>query len=293
MAQEISHAKIPPMKNSDLQKIANRLRVTALEMICAAQSGHPGGSLSAMDILVALYFGGILKHDPKKPLDPKRDFFVLSKGHASAALYALLAERGYFSKKELWKFRQANSNLQGHPTPHTPGVEVATGSLGQGLSFSVGLALGSPKQHVFTLLGDGELQEGQVWEAAMAAPHFKLKNLTAIIDHNRLQIDGPNAEVMEVRPIADKFASFGWEVVKINGHNFTEILRELKKAKSSTKPVAIIAETIKGKGAPAAENRFEYHGVPLSCDELDNAKKHLGAQYRISKRVNLIPVATP
>ncbi len=263
------------MNNQALQKLANQLRIAALEMICGANSGHPGGSLSAMDILTAIYFGGVLKHNPKKPLDPKRDFFVLSKGHASAALYAILAERGYFAKKELSKFRQVSSNLQGHPTPHTPGVEVASGSLGQGLSFSVGLALANPKQHVFTLLGDGETQEGQVWEAAMAAPHFGCKNLTAIIDHNRLQIDGPNTEVMSIEPIGEKFKIFGWKVVQINGHNFTELLRELKKAKTSNKPTAIIAETVKGKGAPAAEGKFEYHGVPLSCDELKEAKESL------------------
>ncbi|MBU1089296.1 transketolase [Patescibacteria group bacterium] len=263
------------MKIEKLQKIANQLRVEALEMICGAKSGHPGGSLSAMDILVALYFGGILKHNPKQPEDPKRDFFVLSKGHASAALYAVLAERGFFPKKELAGFRRINSNLQGHPTPRTPGVEVATGSLGQGLSFSVGLALAKPQSHVFTLLGDGEIQEGQVWEAAMAAPHFRLSNLTAIVDRNRLQIDGAIAEVMKVAPVAEKFRSFGWRVVEINGHDFTEILRELRNSKNSKKPTAIIAETVKGKGAPAAEGKFEYHGMPLSPEELVAARQNL------------------
>ncbi len=263
------------MKNSELQTLANQLRITALEMICGAKSGHPGGSLSAMDLLVALYFGEILKHDPRNPNDPERDFFVLSKGHASAALYAVLAERGFFDKAELAKFRQINSNLQGHPTPHTPGVEVASGSLGQGLSFSVGLALAKPTQHVFTLLGDGELQEGQNWEAIMSAAHFKLKNLTAIVDHNRLQIDGSTDEVMRVDPIGAKFASFGWEVVEIDGHNFAEILHALAQAKTAKKPTAIIAHTTKGKGAPVAENNFAFHGTPLSCDELVEAKKNL------------------
>ena len=261
------------MKIENLQKIANKLRITTLEMICAANSGHPGGSLSAMDILTALYFGGILKHSSKNPNNPRRDFFVLSKGHASAALYSVLAERGFFAKKELLKFRQINSNLQGHPTPRTPGVEVATGSLGQGLSFSIGLALANPQQHVFTLLGDGEIQEGQAWEAAMAAPHFKLGNLTAIVDRNQLQIDGAIAEIMEVGSVAEKLQSFGWQAVEINGHNFTEILRELKNSKASKKPTAIIANTIKGKGAPAAEGKFEYHGVALSCDELKAFKR--------------------
>ena len=263
------------MKTTELRTLANHLRITTLEMICGAKSGHPGGSLSAIDIIVALYFGGILKHNPKKPLDPKRDFFVLSKGHASAALYAVLAERGFFPKKALGKFRQVNANLQGHPTPHTPGVEVASGSLGQGLSFSVGLALANPKQNIFTLLGDGELQEGQNWEAAMSATHFGCKNLTAIIDHNRLQIDGPTKEVMRIEPLGKKFESFGWRTVEIDGHNFTHILRELKKAKSSKKPTAIIAKTVKGRGAPVAENNFEFHGKPLSCEELAAAKANL------------------
>ncbi len=264
------------MKNSELQKLANRLRIVTLEMICRAKSGHPGGSLSAMDILVALYFGGILKMNPKKPLDSNRDFFILSKGHASAALYAVLAERGFFAKKELAKFRQINSNLQGHPTPRTPGVEVASGSLGQGLSFSVGLALAKPKNHVFTLLGDGELQEGQNFEAAMSAAHFGCKNLTAIVDHNRLQIDGSTDKVMRVDPIGKKFESFGWRVVEINGHDFEEVLRELKKAKTSKKPTAIVANTTKGKGAPCAENNFAFHGTPLSSEQLNEARANLG-----------------
>jgi len=263
------------MKNSDLSKIANRLRITALEMISAAKSGHPGGSLSAIDILVALYFGGILKHFPKKPNDPKRDFFVLSKGHASAAFYAVLAERGFFPKKEFAGFRQINSNLQGHPTPRTPGVEVATGSLGQGLSFSVGLALANSHRNIFTLLGDGELQEGQNWEAAMSATHFGLKNLTAIIDRNRLQIDGTTKNIMTVDPVGEKFKSFGWQVVEIDGHDFGTILRELRNAKISKKPTAIIANTVKGKGAPCAEGKFEFHGTPLSTDQLAETKASL------------------
>ena len=263
------------MKNSELEKIANRLRITTLEMISAANSGHPGGSLSAMDLLVAIYFGEILRHFPKKPNDPRRDYFILSKGHASAALYSVLAERGFFPKKELAKFRQINSNLQGHPTPHTPGVEVATGSLGQGLSFSVGLALANPARKVFTLLGDGELDEGQNWEAAMSAAHFGCGNLTAIVDRNRLQIDGPTAEVMSLESVAAKFASFGWRTVEIDGHNFAEILRELRAADNSKKPTAIIARTVKGRGAPCAENKFEFHGVPLSADQLAEAKANL------------------
>ena len=266
------------MKNSKLARLANRLRIDTLEMICGAKSGHPGGSLSAMDILVALYFGGILKHFPKNPDNPRRDFFILSKGHASAAFYSVLAERGFFPKKWLTEFRKINSNLQGHPTPHTPGVEVASGSLGQGLSFSVGLALAHPRRNVFVLLGDGELQEGQNWEAAMSAGHFGLGNLIAIVDRNQLQIDGATREVMTVKPVGAKFESFGWRVAEIDGHDFAEILRELKKAKETRrtkKPTAIIARTIKGKGAPCAENNFMFHGQPLSAEQLAEAKANL------------------
>lgn len=265
---------------SSLAKIANRLRLTTLQAIHSAGSGHPGGSLSCLDILTAIYFGGVLKHNPKKPNDPERDYFILSKGHASGALYTVLAERGYFAKTELKKFRQVNANLQGHPTPKTPGVEVATGSLGQGLSFSVGLALGvrldRKKNQIFTLLGDGELQEGQVWEAAMSAGHYKLANLTAIVDNNALQIDGSNDEVMTVRPIDAKFVAFGWKVIKIDGHNLNEILKALKKAKQAkNKPTLILAQTVKGKGAPMAEGKYEYHGVPLSAEEIQEVAAHL------------------
>ncbi len=266
-----------------LAKTANKLRISALETISGASSGHPGGSLSCLDILTALYCGGMLKHNPKKPSDLKRDYFILSKGHASAALYAVLAERGYFPMKELKKFRQVNSLLQGHPTTHIPGVEVAGGSLGQGLSYSVGLALGlkldKKKNHIFTLLGDGELQEGQVWEAAMSAAHYRLNNLTAIVDNNQLQIDGANREVMTVDPIAAKFKAFGWQVIEIDGHNLTQILAALKKSKQAkTKPILILAKTVKGKGAPMAEGNFKYHGVPLSAEEMREVKDHLASK---------------
>lgn len=265
----------------NLLRRANQLRFTALEMIHAANSGHPGGALSCLDILTALYFGGILKHDPRKPNDPRRDFFVLSKGHASAALYAVLAARGFFPKKDLAGFRQLGSHLQGHPTPKTPGVEVATGSLGQGLSFAVGLALAarldrSKQNHTFVLLGDGELQEGQVWEAAMAAAHFRLGSLTAIVDRNYLQIDGSVTEVMNVASVAEKFRAFGWKVKEIDGHNLRQIVAALKSAKTSrTKPVMIVAKTVKGRGAPAAEGNFAYHGTPLSAAEMREAAAHL------------------
>lgn len=261
---------------SKLRQIANQLRLTALEMITAAQSGHPGGSLSCLDLLTTIYFGGFLRHFPKAPDSPKRDFCVLSKGHASAALYALLAKRGFFPATELKKFRQLNTHLQGHPTPKTPGVEVATGSLGQGLSFSNGLAVAQPRRKVFVLLGDGELQEGQVWEAAMAASHFKLGNLTALIDANSLQIDGPTAEILQVEPILKKFQAFGWQGLKINGHKFPEIIQALEASqKPRSQPFCLVAQTIKGYGAPAAEGNSEFHGKPLSQAELAEATQKL------------------
>lgn len=267
----------------ELAKIANRLRITALRMIHAAGSGHPGGSLSCIDILTALYFGGILRHNPKQPDDPMRDHCILSKAHASAALYAVLGERGFFDTKEFDSFRQVSSLLQGHPNQHVPGVEVAGGSLGQGLSVATGLALAArldkKDNHTFVILGDGELQEGQVWEAAMTAAHYGLGNLTAIIDNNKLQIDGANNDVLRVTPIDEKFRAFGWEVVMINGHNLTEIVAALQNAKQPrVKPLIIIADTVKGKGAPMAEGNYKYHGVPLSADEMREVEHHLTAQ---------------
>lgn len=267
---------------SSLAKTANRLRLVALDMICGAKSGHPGGSLSALDIMTALYFGGHLKHNPKKPLDPKRDYFILSKAHASPAMYAVLGERGFFPKKEYAKFRQVSSLLQGHPNQHVPGVELAGGSLGQGLSASVGIALAQQldkkSNHVFCLMGDGELQEGQIWEAAMSAAHYGLGNLTAIVDNNNLQIDGSNSEVMQVTPIAAKFKAFGWETATIDGHNMTQIVAALKKAKKKrTKPLLIVAKTVKGKGAPMAEGNYKYHGAPLTAEEMAEVRGHLKA----------------
>jgi len=268
---------------TSLAKLANQLRLDALQMIHDANSGHTGGSLSCIDIITALYCGGFLNHNPKKLTDPKRDFFSLSKAHASPAIYAVLAERGFFPKKELKSFRQVNSLLQGHPNQHVPGVEVAGGSLGQGLSIAAGTAMGlltaGKKNRVFCVMGDGELQEGQIWEAAMTAAHYKLGNLTAFVDNNTLQIDGDNDEVMRVTPIAAKFRSFGWEVMTIDGHNMSQIVDALKKAKKARKaPLLILAKTVKGKGAPMAEGNYAYHGAPLNAEEMKTTKKHLAAK---------------
>jgi len=267
---------------SQLQKIANGLRIDLLKMIFVASSGHPGGSLSIIDVLTVLFFGGILKHDPKNPKWEKRDFFILSKGHASSALYAVLAKQGYFPQEELLKFRKVSSLLQGHPSTHIPGIDVATGSLGQGLSVGVGVALGlkqdQKSNRVYVAIGDGETQEGQIYEAASAATHYKLDNLCAIIDHNNLQIDGPTCEVMNLGNLAKKWEAFGWKVLEIDGHNFEQILKAFNSAQEiKGQPTLILANTIKGKGAPCAENNFQYHGKPLSEKEMEETLKALNS----------------
>jgi transketolase len=249
-------------------------------MIGTAGSGHPGGSLSAADILTALYFS-VMQLDPADPSWPERDRFVLSKGHAAPALYAVLAERGYFPVEELKGLRRLGSILQGHPDmKSTPGVEASTGSLGQGLSFAVGLAaaakLDGAPWRVYVVLGDGELQEGQVWEAAMAAAHFGLDNLTAIVDNNGLQIDGPVEKVMSIEPVADKWRAFGWQVTNIDGHDFGQILGALAQARETAgRPAVIIARTIKGRGVPFMENRAEWHGKAPSAEQLEEALRLL------------------
>lgn len=266
---------------SDLEKTSCRLRVEILKMLNTAQSGHTGGSLSAIDILTALYFRQ-LRHDPSNPLWPERDRFVLSKGHAAPALYACLAEAGYFPREDLKTLRRMGSHLQGHPDMNkTPGVEVCTGSLGQGLSQAVGLALAARLEksasRIFCLLGDGELQEGQVWEAAMAAVHYRLDNLVAIIDQNGLQIDGEVAKVMGVAPLGPKFLAYNWHVLEVDGHDIGAICQALDSAEQSKEqPTMIIARTVKGKGVPFFEHKASYHGVPPSDDELTRALEHLG-----------------
>ena len=265
----------------DLEETARGLRMEILKMLNTARSGHTGGSLSAIDVLTVLYFH-VMRHDPSNPQWEERDRFVLSKGHSAPALYACLARAGYFPGDDLTGLRRLGSHLQGHPDmKKTPGVDVCTGSLGQGLSQGVGLALASRlagrSARTFVLLGDGELQEGQVWEGAMAAGHFRLDNLCAIIDQNGLQIDGEVAKVMNVGPVGPKFLAFNWHVLEVDGHDIQAIARALEEAeKVKEQPTLIIARTVKGKGVPFFEHKASYHGVPPSDDELVRALEHLG-----------------
>lgn len=265
-----------------LKEIAGRLRLDIIEMLHEAGSGHPGGSLSAIDIVTALYFG-VMKHDPKNPGWDKRDRFILSKGHAVPALYAAMAEGGYFDRKELMTLRKLGSRLQGHPVNTLlPGIEAPTGSLGQGLSVAQGLALASKLDgdafHVFCMLGDGESQEGQVWEAAMSAPKFGLDNLTVFLDYNHGQIDGPVKDVMDIEPVADKWKAFRWNVLSIDGHDMKQILGAIDEAKSvKGKPTLIIANTVKGKGVSFMEHQISWHGAAPNKDQTDKALEELRA----------------
>ena len=254
------------MNREKLKDIAQAIRVDIIEMLETAKSGHPGGSLSIADILTVLYFEEMnINVEESKWED--RDRLVLSKGHAAPALYSALAERGYFPKEELKSLRKFKSILQGHPDmKKTPGVDMSTGSLGQGLSVANGIALSGKLDkkdyRVYTIIGDGELQEGQIWEAAMSTAHYKLDNLTAFVDLNGLQIDGSNEEVMNVSPVDKKFEAFGWNVLVINGHNLEEIKEAIGKAKEvKGKPTAIIAKTVKGKGVSFMENQASWHGT--------------------------------
>ena len=266
----------------ELNGVANRLRRRTIEMICRAGSGHPGGSLSAADILAALYFR-VLRIDPARPNWEDRDRFILSKGHAAPIYYATLMERGYFSEEVLSTYGQIDSCLQGHPDMHTPGVDMSSGSLGQGLSAAVGMALGARLKgkhlRVYALLGDGETQEGQVWEAAMAAPKFELDHLLGIIDHNRLQIDGPVDSVMPIEPIADKWRAFNWHVLEIDGHDVGEIVRACETAATlKGKPTMIIAHTVKGKGVCFMENNPDWHAKVPTDAEREKALTELSGE---------------
>jgi len=280
------------------EKTINRLELSAvkarkyiIEMLYLAKSGHPGGSLSAVDAIIALYFEH-MNIDPKDPSDPDRDRFILSKGHAAPALYSVLALRDYFSVKELKKLRCIDSMLQGHPVClYTPGVEASTGSLGHGLSFGVGVALSGrldeKSYRVFVMMGDGETNEGQVWEAAASASNYKLGNLVACIDRNFLQIDGNTEEVMRLESIEDRWRSFGWHVIEINGHDFNEILRAFNEADQfDDKPTMIILNTVKGKGVSYMENNVDFHGVApnemeynIAMEELNLVQKKLGGNH--------------
>lgn len=264
----------------ELEKIANEIRIGIIEEVYAGKSGHPGGSLSCADILTVLYFNQ-MNINPSCAKSPTRDRFVLSKGHASPALYSALAKRGYFDKKELLTFRGIDSILQGHPDmKHIPGVDMSTGSLGQGLSCANGMALASKLNsdgfRVYCLLGDGEIEEGQVWEAAMSASHYKLDNLCVIVDNNNLQIDGEITEVMSSYPIDKKFESFGFNVINVNGHDIEELIEAFNKAKTvKGKPTAIIAKTIKGKGVSFMENQASWHGKAPNEEQFNQAIEEL------------------
>ena len=263
---------------AELQRIARDVRRDIVSMTAEAGSGHPGGSLSAVELLVALYFH-VMRHRPDDPAWPERDRFIESKGHACPVLYSVLARSGYFPVEELATFRKINSRLQGHAKLGTPGVEMSSGSLGQGLSFGIGAALGARldgrDSRVYVLLGDGELNEGQVWEAAMAAPFYKLDNLTAIVDRNGVQNDRFTAEVMALEPLADRWRSFGWHVRETDGHDVAQVLDALEEARRVDGPVAIIAHTVKGKGVSFMENDPGFHGKAPSKEQAEMALREL------------------
>jgi len=267
----------------ELQEIAKKIRVDIIEMLEKSQSGHPGGSLSAVEILTALYFKE-MKIDTDNPRWEDRDRFVLSKGHATPAIYGTLAERGFFPKAELDQFRKISSMLQGHPDMKgIPGIDMTTGSLGQGLAAANGMALAGKLDNkdyrVYSIIGDGECQEGLIWEAAMLAAHYKLDNLTVFLDHNGLQIDGKNEDIMNIEPIDEKFKAFGWNVLMIDGHSFDQIFEALEKAKTTKdKPTMIIAKTFKGKGVSFMENQVGWHGKAPSAEEASKAIKEIGGK---------------
>lgn len=261
------------MNTFELKNVSKNVRKSIIEEIYSAKTGHPGGSLSEADILTVLYFDK-MNIDPNNPKWEDRDRLILSKGHSAPALYTVLAEKGYFPKENLKTLRKFGSMLQGHPDMKvTPGVDMSTGSLGQGLSVANGIALAAKLDKkdykIYVILGDGEVQEGQVWEAAMSSAQYKLDNVIAILDHNGLQIDGCNDEVMSISPIDEKFAAFGWKVIKIDGHDIEAIGGAIEEAKlAQDKPTIIIAETIKGKGVSFMENQVGWHGKAPNLDQM-------------------------
>jgi transketolase len=267
----------------ELQRYATVLRIHCVRMLAVAKSGHLDSSLSAADIVAALYYR-VLRHDPNRMDWPERDRFVLSKGHAAPIQYAALAEHGYFPTKDLMGLRQIGSHLQGHPDmTRTPGVEVSTGSLGQGLSMSVGICLAlrldglDETAHVFTVLSDGDCQEGETWEGAMSAAHFQIPNLTAIVDYNHLQTDGTTEEVMDTGDVRAKFESFGWDSVEIDGHDMSAIVEALERSRTLDRPAAIVCQTKKGRGVSFMEGRFGFHGKPPSQEQAEEALEELEA----------------
>ncbi len=264
---------------TSLKKVAFQIRETILKMTNKAGSGHPGGSLSAVEILISLY-AYKMKYDPKNPKWEGRDFLFISKGHTTPVVYAVLAQYGFFGKEELSTFRQLGSRLQGHVHQKVPGIEFNTGSLGHGLSVANGAALGAKllkkDTKVFCLLGDGELQEGSNWEAAMTASHFKIDNICAIVDYNKVQENGPVEQIKSLEPLAKKWESFGWKAVEVDGHNFDEIFKALDDFdKCKDKPFVIIAHTIKGKGVSFMEGNRDWHGKAPNNEQLDKALKDL------------------
>lgn len=265
----------------ELEEKIRRFRVEIVKMIYNAQSGHPGGSLSAVDILTCLYFHQ-MKIKPENPSWENRDRFILSKGHAAPVLYVILAELGYFPKENLSTLRQIGSILQGHPDMRkTPGVEISTGSLGNGLSIGIGMALSAKLSkkdyHIYVLVGDGECDEGGIWEAAMAAAKYKLDNLTTVCDFNRMQLDGPTDEIMPLDSLPEKWNAFNWSVIQINGHKTNEILKALDEANQiKDKPTIIVAHTTKGKGVSFMENKFQWHGKAPNREEYKIALQELG-----------------
>ena len=271
------------MNTAELSCICKQVRRDIINMTANAGSGHPGGSLSATELMTTLFFRQ-MRIDPKNPKDPNRDRFVLSKGHSAPCYYAVLAERGFISRDEFTNFRQLHSILQGHPDcKKVPGVDASTGSLGQGVSIAVGMALGAKHlgkdTKVFALVGDGESQEGQIWEAYMAAAHYKLDNLCVIIDNNGLQIDGNVADVMSPYPIPEKLRAFGFEVAEIDGHDFEQIEAAFTKARETKGvPFAIVMKTTKGKGVSFMENQAGWHGKAPNDEEYEIAMKELSAQ---------------
>jgi transketolase len=282
---EVFSANISPgnkfdLSTAELREMAKKLRRHVIIMTATAGSGHPGGSLSAADIVTALYFK-ILHHDPQNPLWPDRDRFILSKGHAAPILYAALAEAGYFPVAELVTLRKLDSRLQGHTDRKlTPGVEMSAGSLGMGLSFGVGIALAarldSRMFRTYVLLSDGECEEGQTWEAALSAAHFRLDNLTAIVDCNGMQLSGWVRDIMNIEPFARKWQAFGWRTLTVDGHDFDQIVSACQTAKKvKNKPTVIVARTVKGKGVSFMENNVEFHGKAPTWEEAERALKEL------------------
>lgn len=264
----------------EVKRMANQLRQDIITALLPAKSGHPGGSLSSADILATLYFHE-MRIKPEEPSWPDRDRFVLSKGHAAPVLYAALAEKGFFPKEELLGLRQTGRMLQGHPDmKKTPGVDMSTGSLGQGLSAANGMALAGKLDkkyyRVYVVMGDGEMAEGQIWEAAMAAAHYKLDNITGILDYNGLQIDGSNEQVMSTSPLLDKWQAFGWHVIEVDGHDIEQLIAAFAEAKAiKGKPTLLLAKTIKGKGVSFMENQVGWHGNAPSAEQAEQALAEL------------------